>query len=163
VVGRHHPHGLGREQPSAVDGSFVEQHEAEAVPVVDGRDEPAGSGRKRRRGRPLAGLVDLDQVAGAVAGVAVGEPVDLLGGDVESGVGHPERFEQPLGQEVGQGKVSRSRTVIGRAAGTTSSSGLGGVRTTDGEASSGNQGEIGSSSAMRRSRAVKRGSGAVWR
>ena len=46
-------------------------------------------------------------------------------------------------------KVSRSSTVIGRTAGTTSSTGPSGVRTTVGDASSGSQCPTGSSSAIR--------------
>src|ERR1700722_15814453 len=46
-------------------------------------------------------------------------------------------------------EVSRSKTVIGRAAGTTSSTGLAGVRTTIGSASSGSHRATGSSSAIR--------------
>ena len=46
-------------------------------------------------------------------------------------------------------KVSRSCTVIGRTAGTTSSTGPAGVRTTVGDASSGSHGSTGSSSAIR--------------
>lgn len=45
--------------------------------------------------------------------------------------------------------VSRSRTVIARAAGTTSSTGLSGVRTTESEASSGNRRPTGSSREIR--------------
>src|SRR5215207_6527444 len=59
------------------------------------------------------------------------------------------------GSEKSDGKpypareVSRSRTVIGRSAGTTSSTGLAGVRTTLGDASSGSHSPTGSSSPIR--------------
>ena len=53
------------------------------------------------------------------------------------------------GQPYPAREVSRSKTVIGRAAGTTSSTGLAGVRTTLGSASSGSQRATGSSSAIR--------------
>src|SRR6476620_4401458 len=53
--------------------------------------------------------------------------------------------DMSVGNPCPDRNVSRSRTVIGREAGTTSSTGLDGVRTTHGEASSGSQVETGES------------------
>ena len=57
--------------------------------------------------------------------------------------------EKSAGNPYPARKVSRSATVIGRAAGTTSSTGEAGVRTTTGAASSGSHRWTGSSSAIR--------------
>jgi hypothetical protein len=58
------------------------------------------------------------------------------------------RREKSDGKPYPARKVSRSKTVTGLAAGTTSSTGLAGVRTTLSDASSGSHGSTGSSSAI---------------
>jgi hypothetical protein len=61
----------------------------------------------------------------------------------------PDRGQREVGREaVPARKVSRSATVIALMAGTTSSAGPAGVRTTAGEASSGSHGPTGSSSVI---------------
>ena len=103
VVGGHPPYRVRREQPAALHGTAGEQHAAEAVPVVGGRDEPAATGRERRHAAPLPGRrVGERQPAGRVGAVVAGEPVAPAGGYREAGVHHAERFEQPLGQELRQ-------------------------------------------------------------
>jgi hypothetical protein len=56
-----------------------------------------------RQAAPLpVGGVDQLETAHGIGSVEAGEPVELAGRYLESGVDHAERLEQPLSQELGQ-------------------------------------------------------------
>ena len=88
-----------------------EQHAAEGMIVVHGRDLAAAAGLECRRLREEAalGLVHDRRLAGRVGAVHGRQPVELFARHVEAGVLHAERLEQPLLHEVAQAPAGCAR------------------------------------------------------
>src|SRR5262245_20197761 len=113
MVGRHQRQRLWSDQPDAAEFAAVEQRAAEGEIVGYRRAQSATAGKECRRLEIRAlrrivlqaqhrlalagGVLDF---AGWIGGVARGEAMRLVGGDVEVGVVHAEWFEDALLQEL---------------------------------------------------------------
>src|SRR3546814_18784699 len=80
------------------------QHQAEAVIIVECRGKPAAARMQAAILRPAAARagVEVLLLVFGVKGIGVGEPVLLVGGDLEPGVDHAERAEDAFVQDLAE-------------------------------------------------------------
>jgi hypothetical protein len=100
VVGEHLAHRRPRDDRPAVHLPAGEEHPRETQPVVGGADEAAAAGLERRARLPhLLGVGGLER-ASRTGQVVAGKAILLAGREDEAAIGHPERLEEPLGEEA---------------------------------------------------------------
>ena len=93
AVGGHARDRFGGEHSLSVQGPSCQQHGHERPVIVDGRDEPAGGVRKRRRRTPptVGGVVEHGELTGFRIGRVEGrQPVQLTARHGEARVAHAE-------------------------------------------------------------------------
>src|SRR3546814_10760879 len=98
MVRRHQAQRLAADDPCAIELAAAEQHQAEAMIVVQRRGEPATARMEAAVLGPAAAVagVELPHLLLRVEGIAVGQPVLLVDGHPKAGVGHAERIEDAL-------------------------------------------------------------------
>src|SRR3546814_14991440 len=89
MVRRHQAQRLAADDPCAIELAAAEQHQAEAMIVVQRRGEPATARMEAAVLGPAAAVagVELPHLLLRVEGLAVGQPVLLVDG-------HPKRSEE---------------------------------------------------------------------